>query len=119
MRHFPTSLFLCFFLFVSQLGVLSPRAEPVLPTTYVTDWAHLMPAGLYDFIPLEGMSASDWADPDFQQKILDAERKIRPELNEAAVVLPGYMVPLVYEGADVFEFLLVPSAGQCLSLIHI
>jgi hypothetical protein len=28
--------------------------------------------------------------------------------------LPGYMVPLVYEGMDVFEFLLVPSAGQCI-----
>ena len=114
MRHFPTSLLLCFLLFASPLGVLAPRAEPALPTTYVTDWAHLMPAGLYDFIPLEGMSASDWADPDFQKKILDAERKIRPELNKADVVLPGYMVPLVYEGTDVFEFLLVPSAGQCI-----
>ena len=114
MRHFPTSLLFCFLLFASPLGVLAPRAEPALPTTYVTDWAHLMPAGLYDFIPLEGMSASDWADPDFQKKILDAERKIRPELNKADVVLPGYMVPLVYEGTDVFEFLLVPSAGQCI-----
>ena len=113
MRHFLTG-FVLFLLFASPLVGMAARAESALPTTYVTDWAHLMPAGLYDFIPLEGMSASDWADPDFQQKILDAERKIRPELNEVTVVLPGYMVPLVYEGADVFELLLVPSAGQCI-----
>ena len=95
MRHFLTGFVLCFLLFSSPPGGTASHAEPALPTTYVTDWAHLMPAGIYDFIPLEGMSASDWADPDFQQKILDAERKIRPELNEFAVVLPGYMVPLV------------------------
>ena len=81
MRHFLTGIVLCFLLFASPLGGMAARADTALPTAYVTDWAHLMPAGLYDFIPLEGMSASDWADPDFQQKILDAERKIRPELN--------------------------------------
>ena len=120
MRHFLTRLALLLVLFTGPLGMVAPRAEPALPTapalptTYVTDWAHLMPAGLYDFIPLDGMSTADWMDPDFQQKILDAERKIRPELNKVDVILPGYMVPLVYEGTDVFEFLLVPSAGQCI-----
>ena len=120
MQHFLTRLALLLLLFAGPLGMVAPRAEsalpttPALPTTYVTDWAHLMPAGLYDFIPLDGMSTADWMDPDFQQKILDAERKIRPELNKVDVILPGYMVPLVYEGMDVFEFLLVPSAGQCI-----
>ena len=114
MRHFLTRLALLLLLFAGPLGMVAPRAEPALPTTYVTDGAHLMPAGIYDFIPLDGMSTADWMDPDFQQKILDAERKIRPELNKVDVILPGYMVPLVYEGMDVFEFLLVPSAGQCI-----
>ena len=34
----------------------------------MTDWAHLMPAGLYDFIPLEGMSASDGLTRIFSRK---------------------------------------------------
>lgn len=114
MQHFSIRLALLLLLFTGLLGAVASRAEPALPTTYVTDWAHLMPAGLYDFIPQEGMSTADWMDPEFQQKITDAEREIRPELNKVGVVLPGYMVPLVYEGTDVFEFLLVPSAGQCI-----
>ena len=28
--------------------------------------------------------------------------------------MPGYMVPLEYKGTDVYVFLLVPSAGQCI-----
>ncbi|CAI8434399.1 MAG: Uncharacterised protein [Rhodobiaceae bacterium UBA7378] len=99
---------------LSSLGHAAPLPSSAAPTSYVTDWAHLLPAGLYDFIPAEGMTASDWADPEFQEKILAAERKIRPELDKAMIMLPGYMVPLVYEGLDVFEFLLVPSAGQCI-----
>lgn len=79
----------------------------------LTDWAELLPKGLYDFFP-EEMSTSLWVDPEFQQKIADAERKIRPEINNRPIFLPGYMVPLVYEGDDVYEFLLVPSAGQCI-----
>ena len=81
---------------------------------HVTDWAELLPQGLYDFVPTDGMTASLWMDPDFQKKIAAAERKIRPELDNNPILLPGYMVPLVFEGENVFEFLLVPSAGQCI-----
>ena len=93
-------------------GVISPsaRAEKL---QYVTDWAHLLPEGLYDFFP-EDMATSLWVDPVFQSKIAEAERKIRPELNKLPIVLPGYMVPLKYKGNMTTEFLLVPSAGQCI-----
>lgn len=80
---------------------------------YVTDWADLLPEGLYDFFP-EDMPTSLWFDPEFQEKLAQAERKVRDDIHNQPVLLPGYMVPLVYEGKDVFEFLLVPSAGQCI-----
>lgn len=83
-------------------------------TLHVTDWAELLPKGLYDFIPQDGMTSDMWFDPEFQKKITEAERRIRPELNSRPISLPGYMVPLVYKGDDVYEFLLVPSAGQCI-----
>ena len=86
------------------------RAEE---TQYVTDWAELLPKGLYDFFP-EDMTTALWVDPTFQQKVAEAERKTRPDVHNRPILLPGYMVPLVYEGEAVTEFLLVPSAGQCI-----
>ena len=109
MRLTITRLALCLLLFG---GAVSPSARAEAPK-HVTDWAHLLPEGLYDFFP-EDMATSLWVDPEFQKKISAAERKIRPELNNLPIVLPGYMVPLVYEGSTVTEFLLVPSAGQCI-----
>ncbi len=99
-----------FALLITVLMTGPNRAEE---PDWITDWAELVPQGLYDFFP-ETMEMSIWLDPNFQQKIEDAERTIRPEINEKRVFLPGYMVPLVYEGTDVYEFLLVPSAGQCI-----
>lgn len=104
---------------IKSLAVLCFAAILMLPTAraekpaYVTDWNELLPAGLYDFFP-EEISSSLWFDPVFQKKIEKAERQIRHEVNNSPIFLPGYMVPLVYEGEDVYEFLLVPSAGQCI-----
>lgn len=94
------------------MASLSPvaRAEG---TQYITDWADLLPKGLYDFFP-EDMTTALWVDPTFQQKVAEAERKTRPDVHNRPILLPGYMVPLVYDGEDVTEFLLVPSAGQCI-----
>lgn len=105
-----TVMFFAFWLLVGS--VISPSARAETPR-YVTDWAHLLPEGLYDFFP-EDMATSLWVDPVFQSKIAEAERKIRPELNKLPIVLPGYMVPLKYQGNMTTEFLLVPSAGQCI-----
>ena len=103
------ALCLCIGLFL----LTSPPQARADGVTHVTDWAHLLPEGLYDFFP-QDMATSLWVDPEFQKKIVAAERKIRPELNNKLIVLPGYMVPLVYKGDTVTEFLLVPSAGQCI-----
>lgn len=102
----PFTILLCAVFFFSA----SARAED---EQYLTDWAELLPEGLYDFFP-EDMTTALWVDPEFQQKVTAAERQIRHEVNNRPILLPGFMVPLVYEGADVTEFLLVPSAGQCI-----
>ena len=107
MKRVIASLTLCLCL---ALALSPARADGI---KHVTDWAHLLPEGLYDFFP-QDMATSLWVDPEFQKKIAAAERKIRPELNNKLIVLPGYMVPLVYKGDTVTEFLLVPSAGQCI-----
>ena len=69
-----TVMFFAFWLLVGS--VISPSARAETPR-YVTDWAHLLPEGLYDFFP-EDMATSLWVDPVFQSKIAEAERKIRP-----------------------------------------
>lgn len=104
---------LALYLFIGLVLVSSPPAARADDVAHVTDWTHLLPEGLYDFFP-QDMATSLWVDPEFQKKIAAAERKIRPELNNKLIVLPGYMVPLVYKGDTVTEFLLVPSAGQCI-----
>ena len=108
MRLVTKGLFLVAFCVASLFPVA--RAEG---TQYITDWAELLPKGLYDFFP-EDMTTAMWVDPTFQQKVADAERKTRPDVHNRPILLPGYMVPLVYDGEDVTEFLLVPSAGQCI-----
>jgi len=97
--------------FICATSVL-PVARAEAPS-YITDWAELLPKGLYDFFP-EDMTTALWVDPTFQQRVAEAERKTRPDVHNRPILLPGYMVPLVYDGDDVREFLLVPSAGQCI-----
>jgi hypothetical protein len=80
----------------------------------VDEWEDLIPANLYDFVPDGGITSALWLDEAFQKKLKDSERRTRPELERAETVLPGYMVPLDYRGDLVFQFLLVPSAGQCI-----
>lgn len=110
MTRISTSLSLAVMFFVAMFLAPVAQAEE---DTYLTDWAELLPEGLYDFFP-EDMTTALWVDPEFQRKVTEAERKIRQEVNDKPVLLPGYMVPLVYEGSSVSEFLLVPSAGQCI-----
>ena len=84
------------------------------PPDIVTNWEDLLPPGLYDFMPKTLMSYEDYMKPEFQEKLIAADRKIRPVLDSKPIILPGYMVPLEYKGTDVYVFLLVPSAGQCI-----
>ena len=103
-------LFLLGILAADDTGAQTSEAPPDI----VTNWEDLLPPGLYDFMPKTLMSYEDYMKPEFQEKLIAADRKIRPVLDSKPIILPGYMVPLVYEGTDVFEFLLVPSAGQCI-----
>ena len=101
--------------FICATSVL-PMARAEAPS-HITDWAELLPKGLYDFFP-EDMTTALWVDPTFQQKVAEAERKTRPDVHNRPILLPGYMVPLVYDGDDVSEFLLVPSAGNASMYRH-
>lgn len=105
----------CLLLLVAAFwaGDMHARADNT-PPKIVTNWEDLLPPGLYDFMPKTGMTYEEYMKPEFQEKLIAADRKIRPELNTKPVILPGYMVPLEYKGSDVYMFLLVPSAGQCI-----
>ena len=100
------------------LGILAAGASRAqtseAPPDIVTNWEDLLPPGLYDFMPKTLMSYEDYMKPEFQEKLIAADRKIRPVLDSKPIILPGYMVPLEYKGTDVYVFLLVPSAGQCI-----
>lgn len=37
----------------------------------------------------------------------------RTDLDETEVTIPGYLLPITFDGADVSEFLLVPFVGAC------
>lgn len=97
-------------LFFILLGVPTGLAGNI----YVDEWEDLLPGNLYDFVPEGGITSELWLDEGFQAQLKNAERRTRPELEQARIVLPGYMVPLDYEGDKVFRFLLVPNAGQCI-----
>ncbi len=101
-------------LLVVVVAVLGLGPSVVAGSIVVDEWEDLIPANLYDFVPEGGITSDLWLDEAFQKKLKDSERRTRPELEQAETVLPGYMVPLDYQGDLVFQFLLVPSAGQCI-----
>lgn len=85
-----------------------PKALAALNT-----WEELVPPDAFDWVPLE-VTDEMLEDPEFMAKVEASDRRTRPELNQQNFTLPGYMVPLDYEGALVRRFLLVPNAGQCI-----
>lgn len=85
----------------------SRPAEVVLNT-----WEELVPADAFAWVP-DIVTEDMLADPDFMAKVDASDRRTRPELNQQSFGLPGYMVPLDYDGTQVRRFLLVPNAGQC------
>lgn len=95
---------------VLSFTIIAARADVAV----VDEWDDLIPGNLYDFVPEGGITSELWLDEAFQKKLKESERRTRPELEQAQVVLPGYMVPLDFDGDKVFQFLLVPSAGQCI-----
>lgn len=54
---------------------------------------------------------------DYENLRIEASKRNRaivPELSGATVRMPGYALPLEYEGESVTEFLLVPYVGACI-----
>lgn len=76
-------------------------------------WEELVPAGAFDWVP-EIVTEEMLVDPDFMAKVDASDQLTRTELNKQSFALPGYMVPVDYNGTQVSRFLLVPNAGQCI-----
>lgn len=79
----------------------------------LNDWEELVPPGAFDWVP-ERVTDAMLADPSFMAKVEASDRATRPELAKTTFRLPGYMVPIDYQGTEVTRFLLVPNAGQCI-----
>ena len=64
-----------------------------------------------DGIDVDGMIARV---QEMQAKVAERNRSLVHELDGETVRLPGYVLPLEFEGAAVKEFLLVPFVGACI-----
>ena len=88
-----------------------------------------MVSGLLIFISILSFSSSSNASPkeigwddlipntaiSFMSSLFDPkEVKFNKKLNNKEVKIPGYIIPLEYEGMDVKTFLLVPYIGACI-----
>jgi hypothetical protein len=51
---------------------------------------------------------------EFRRKLVLQRTTVREEWNNRDIKIPGYLVPLDYDGTRVVEFLLVPYAGACI-----
>ena len=50
----------------------------------------------------------------FKEKIIAQRSKVRTEWDGAEIRIPGYMLPLEFDGSQITEFLLVPYVGACI-----
>ena len=109
------------------IGVaLAVFAPPAAAETEVREleWEELMPEGWDPFAELDALAGDDignLADDSLRAIELfnayqDAVRSapVVGELDGQQVRLPGFMVPLDFEGTETSEFLLVPYFGACI-----
>ena len=88
------------------------------------DWEELMPEGWDPFSGLEALMGDDVqgiADGSAQaDRLMNAYREavrsapVVGELDGQRIRLPGFVVPLDFEGTEISEFLLVPYFGACI-----
>ncbi|MDX1452773.1 MAG: DUF3299 domain-containing protein [Oleiphilaceae bacterium] len=82
-----------------------------------TDWDALMPP---DWVPEfnEQEYAPDLSDEEDDAAWLSQFNSMPaptvPELNNQPLRIPGYVLPVKYDGSKVYEFLLVPYVGACI-----
>lgn len=67
-------------------------------------------------LAVAGLNASELVEKSiqFRLKIALQRNSVRQEWDDADVRIPGYMLPLEFDGTNVTEFLLVPYVGACI-----
>ena len=116
MKHVSAIMAFCLFLIASTSTVI--QAEGFDPTEedfvrWENAWDRLIPPGTYDFVPKD-FGYELLFNPDFQGQLDAAGKVIDPSLEGQTIELAGFMVPIEVKDAAVYQFLLVPEAGQCI-----
>ncbi|WP_281545536.1 DUF3299 domain-containing protein [Grimontia sp. SpTr1] len=75
------------------------------------DWLDLIPESERQQFNDRGMPMIDHNNDAPQQNLVG---KVRPELNNSQVKIPGFVIPLEGDANKVTEFLLVPFFGACI-----
>ena len=76
------------------------------------DWEDLLPEGEKS-VPNAMLGLLDHSGPDVSRQ-QPASTGVRTDWNGMTVRLPGYIVPIDYDGTGVSAFLLVPYVGACI-----
>jgi len=73
-------------------------------------------AELHEELAAAGLDAQALIDKeeDFRAKIVAQRSMMRTEWDGAEIRIPGYMLPLEFDGNQIVEFLLVPYVGACI-----
>lgn len=99
---------------VLGIGVLGLFPLPAFPSEEIVDleWSDLLPKGETPLpAELQGLVQHDQGSLMSQQPESTA---VRADWNGRTVRLPGFMVPLDYDGTGVTAFILVPYVGACI-----
>lgn len=104
-----------------------PEAKQYVPSSQLHDgfreiaWEELMPANWDPMAPFKNLKIDDLDDADPRAvKALEEAKKIwdkapvNPTINDTNIRIPGFVVSLDQENADIREFLLVPYFGACI-----
>ncbi len=114
-------------LFAVAILTLATALQAASDEARTLTWEDLMPADWEPFDPFNDLTEDQLnqlnqlvdGGPEQQQLLNEF---IRPkmsapvvgELNNQRVRLPGFVVPMAFDGTDVTEFLLVPYVGACI-----
>lgn len=73
-------------------------------------------AELHEELAAAGLDAQALVEKEkaFKAKIVAQRSKVRTEWDGAEIRIPGYMLPLEFDGNQIVEFLLVPYVGACI-----
>jgi hypothetical protein len=106
----------CLFLIASTSSVI--QAEGFDPTEedfvrWENAWDRLIPPGTYDFVQ-KTLVTNSCLILIFRDSLMPQAKSLIPHLKGQTIELAGFMVPIEVKDAAVYQFLLVPEAGQCI-----